>query len=297
MKTLTISGQTIGKSKFDNLVKNVSSVSESITVLATYCAGLAVVHNDLDALNQRLLKIQAFRNASGEFNALGKKVIQYVAAHTSGFMTYEAKSGSFSFKKFSGKEASQKKAAARGFYHPETGEITQRFIALETPQSMEFSFSFHEFWNFKKQTAASSAPSVKMATVIKSMWKVTDAAEAGNLAGTPEECVTAIHAALNLIDSFAKAGGKELQELWKEQNAIDLNAMLTSVTVTPSSKARAAGKRPRPEVVEPSPVESVPVISEAVAESIKRFDTMTYAELEADMAESRDNAKKYAADA
>jgi len=293
MKTLTISGQTIGKAKFDSLIKSVSSVSESVTMLATYCAGLAIVHNDLDALNSRFLKIPAFRNNSGELNALGKKAVQYVAAHTSGFMTYDAKSGSFSFKKFSGKDASQKKADARGFYHPETGELTQHFVALETPQSMEFALSFQEFWSFKKQAAESATPSVKVATVVKSLGKAADAADAGNTAGTPEEYASAISAALDLIQSFAKAGGKELQAAWKAQSTVDLDAVLTSATVKPSSKAKAAGK-PSRQFVEASPVEPVPVVGEAVAEVIERLQAIASTEMDVDMAEHRENAEKHA---
>lgn len=301
MKPLTISGQTIGKAKFDSLIKSVSSVSGSITMLATYCAGLAIVHNDLDALNQRLLKIQAFRNSSGELNALGKKVVQYVAAHTAGFMSYDTKSGAFSFKKFSGKDASEKKAAARGFYHPETGELTQHFVALETPQSMEFALSFHAFWSFKKQTAESTTPSVKVSTVVKSLGKAADAADSGNTAGTPEEFASAIQAALDLIQSFAKAGGKALQAAWKAQSTVDLDAVLASAKVKPSSAAKAAKKPSRPEFVEPSPVESVSAVGEAVGEAvaavIDRLQAIESTRLDADLAESRKNAEKHAANA
>lgn len=293
MKTLTVSGQTIGKAKFDSLIKGVSSISENITMLATYCAGLAIVHNDLDALNQRLLKIPAFRNTSGDLNALGKKVVQYVSAHTSGFMSYDAKAGAFSFKKFGGKDSSEKKAAARGFYHPETGEITQHFVALETPQSMEFAFSFQAFWNFKKATDKADPPSLKVATVAKSIAKAVESADAGNTAGTVEEYVSAIDAALKLVAAFARAGGDELLAAWSWQSDIDIEAVMTSATVKPGSKAKAAPKM-KP-FTEPSPVESGSMVGEAVVEAIERLQAMASAKMDAEMDEHRENAKKHAA--
>lgn len=293
MKTMTVSGQTIGKAKFDSLIKGVSSVSENITMLATYCAGLAIVHNDLDALNQRLLKIQAFRNSSGDLNALGKRVVQYVAAHTAGFMSYDAKAGAFKFKKFGGKDGSEKKAAARGFYHPETGEITQRFVALETPQSMEFSFTFQAFWSFKKAANKPVTPSVKVATVAKSLAKAVESADAGNTAGTVEEYVSAIDAALKLVAAFARAGGDELLTAWSRQSGIDIEAMMTSATVKPSSKAKAAPKM-KP-FTDPSPVEPGSMVGDAVVEAIERLHSMASAKMDVELAESRENAKKRAA--
>lgn len=271
MKTLTIKGQAIGKSRFDSLVKAVGSINENIELLTTYCAGLAVIHNDLDALNRRLLALGTFRNSSGEFNSLGKKVIAYILAHTSGFMTYDAKSG-FKFKKFSGKDASEKKAAARGFYHPETGEIACSFKALVTPETMAFPMSFSEFLSFKKEKEESDKPkSTKVATVISSLEKTAQAAIAGTTAGTAEEYATAIGKALDLIKALAVAGGEALAQQWKAESDIDLDAFLTSMSVSPSSKAKAAPQavpafESEPVTIDPTclPAESIAAVIEGV---------------------------------
>lgn len=292
MKTLTVKGQTIGKAKFDSLLKAVGSINENVETLATYCAGLAVVHNDLDAINKRLLSLESFRLSSGEFNALGKKVIAYIRAHVSCFMTYDAQKKAFAYVKFTGKDASEKKAAARGFIDPRTGEIVCLFEALVTPESISFPMTFADFLSFKKEKEESDRPkSTKVGTVISSLEKTAQAAIAGTTAGTAEEYATAIGKALDLIKALAVAGGEALAQQWKAESDIDLDAFLTSVSVSPSSKAKAAAQAMPAFESEPVSIDPPCLLADAVAAVIDGVQAAESAKLDAELAESRELAK------
>lgn len=182
----TIHGQAVTGRTIEGFKKSAESLNDTITVWANYGAFCSVFHNGHDVLNN-MLALPAFKLASGKPSALGKKVIEYVLAHTGQFLVLQD-GGKFAQKVFKGKEAKANKEAARGFVNPATGEFTARLDGDSIPDNVDFSLTFAQFAEFVKPKADKPTDkSVKASTLVGQFAKLSENFKSGKVIGTVEE--------------------------------------------------------------------------------------------------------------
>lgn len=237
----TIKGLTFTRAKFDSLTRRVEHIADHITATAIFAAACAVVHNDKQTLNA-YINLRAFKKADGKHNVLGGKVVSYIRAHCATFLTYDAKSMNFDFRKFTGKEKAELKAKARGFTCPETGEVTQRVENEVTPENIDW-MHFSTWLEYKKPTAAVESKPVSVAAVQKQAAKQLEAIKQQGIAGTAKEVEEAMSVLIDVMTYLTELGSLEREKEEKEKQAVDAEKVLQSVSVQPSTKAKAAPKK------------------------------------------------------
>lgn len=137
----TIQGQNVTATSHKATLATIASIDQSITIAANYAAFLLLAHNGPDKLND-LIRMDHFRTqVTGKINATGKQVINYIRKFAP-IIHFDSAKETFSFKRFTGKNATEKKNELLGVFNLKGEKLTgydfpmtfREFVEMEKPK-------------------------------------------------------------------------------------------------------------------------------------------------------------------
>lgn len=221
----TIQGQRITATSHKKTLATIASVDDSLTIAANYAAFLLLAHNGPDKLND-LIRMDFFRTQTGIINAEGKRIISYIRKFAP-IIQFDNKKETFSFRKFTGKDATEKKNAALGVFN----------LKGEKLEGYDFPVTFKEYKELekpKKEQEKKAFNAEKLVTIAdQALEAITDGTF--SIADDSEalDKLMALQAAMVTLIAERQAVKDKIREL-------DEMRVLELAKLKPSSREKAA---------------------------------------------------------